>query len=73
MILIESILFYQLQQLWKIYAEYRNKLAHGTINPLGDNEIEVYRLLRAMIYILLLNDIKLDEKILSKIINKVFL
>lgn len=61
------------QNYGKIYAEYRNKLAHGTINPLGDNEIEVYRLLRAMIYILLLNDIKLDEKILSKIINKVFL
>ena len=61
------------QNYGKIYAEYRNKLAHGTINPLGDNEIEVYRLLRAMIYILLLDDIKLDEKILSKIIKKVFL
>lgn len=55
-----------------IYAEYRNKLAHGTIEPLSDNEIEVYRLLRAMIYILLLNDVELNENELSKIINKIF-
>ena len=47
--------------------------ANGTINPLGDNEIEVYRLLRAMRYILVVDDIKLDEKILSKVIKKVFL
>lgn len=56
----------------EIYAKYRNKLAHGTIEPLGGDEKEVYRLLRAMIYILLLNDVKLNENDLSKIINKLF-
>lgn len=56
-----------------IYAEYRNNLAHGKIKPLGDNEIEVYKLLRAMIYILLLNDVNLNERELSKIISKLFI
>lgn len=60
------------QNYAKIYAEYRNKLAHGTIEPLDNEKYEVYKLLRPMIYILILNDIRLEEKVLSTIINKLF-
>ncbi len=60
------------QNYGKVYAEYRNKLAHGTIEPLDDKKIEVYKLLRPMVYILILNNIRLEEKALSNIINKLF-
>ncbi len=56
----------------KIYADYRNELAHGSIEGLSNDKIAVYRLLRAMIYILLLNEIELNEECLSRIINKIF-
>lgn len=58
--------------LGKIYSDYRNKLAHGKIEILTPKETAIYRILRAMIYILLLEDVSLSDEQLAKIINKVF-
>lgn len=57
----------------EIYAQYRNKIAHGSVESLTGKELAVYRLLRAMIYILLLKDCELDSDVLTVIINKLFL
>lgn len=56
-----------------IYQKYRNKLAHGTINNVECKELAVYKLLRPMIYILLLDGIALDEEELKRIIRKLFI
>jgi hypothetical protein len=55
-----------------IYATYRNKVAHGTIDPLTDKEVAVYRLLPPMIYILLLYCLNLNTDDLSCVICKLF-
>ncbi len=55
-----------------LYQSYRNKLAHGDIEIMGNNEIAVYKLLCPMIYILLLKDTGLNISELKKIINKLF-
>ena len=55
----------------KIYMNYRNKLAHGTIEPITEKEIAVYRLLCPMIYTMILqNDFTEDE--IYNMISKVF-
>lgn len=55
----------------KIYMDYRNKLAHGTIEPITEKEIAVYRLLCPLIYTMILqNDFTPDE--ISNMISKIF-
>ena len=56
----------------RIYQEFRNKLAHGEIIPIGNNEVSVYRLLCPMIYILLLENTALSSTDLRHIIRKLF-
>lgn len=56
----------------RIYQEFRNKLAHGEIVPIGDNEVSIYRLLCPMIYILLLQSTTLSSTELQHIIKKLF-
>ena len=55
-----------------IYKEYRNNLAHGTITPITSKENAVFKVMRAMIYILILKDTGLSKFNLSIIINKLF-
>jgi hypothetical protein len=55
-----------------IYATYRNKVAHGAVDPLTDKEVAVYRLLPPLIYILLLYCLNLNTDDLSRIICKLF-
>lgn len=54
------------------YASYRNKIAHGSVEPLTDKEVAIYRLLPPMIYLLLLNNLNLNDADLGKIIDKLF-
>ena len=56
----------------EIYSSYRNKLAHGDIQPFSPKEIAVARLLRPMIYLLLLNDINIPSESIIRIIQKLF-
>lgn len=63
----------KLSDCGEIYAHYRNKIAHGSVVGLTEKEISVYRLLRAMIYILLLEDCNLSNDVLTVIVNKLFL
>lgn len=61
----------QKENYGKIYMNYRNKLAHGTIEPITEKEIAVYRLLCPMIYTMILqNDFTEDE--IYNMISKVF-
>ena len=53
------------------YMIYRNKLAHGTVEPLGENEIAVYRLLCPMIYAMILQK-DFSENEISNMISKIF-
>lgn len=55
-----------------IYQGFRNKLAHGDIEPIGSEQVAIYRLLCPMIYILLLDGISLEKKELRQIIKKLF-
>ena len=57
----------------RIYADYRNYLAHGDIKYLTDKEMAVYRILQSLIYVLLLYDLDLETFEMKKIIEKVFL
>lgn len=55
-----------------LYSKYRNKLAHGAVEPLSDKEVAVYRLLEPMIYLLLLHSVGLKQDELKVIIDKLF-
>lgn len=55
------------------YATYRNKIAHGSIEPLTSNEIATYRIIQSLIYILLLSNLDLKASDIAKIIEKLFL
>lgn len=63
----------RLSECGDLYAKYRNKIAHGSVEALSEKEIAVYRLLRAMIYLLLLEDCELSDDVLTVIVNKLFL
>lgn len=60
------------QNFGSIYAAYRNKVAHGSVEPLTNKEVAVYRLLLPLIYFLLLTDTGLNEHELSHIVCKLF-
>lgn len=55
-----------------IYSEYRNKIAHGSVEPLSDKEVAVYRILLPLIYLLILSGIDLSDAEKKKIIEKLF-
>ena len=55
-----------------IYAKYRNKVAHGDIQPLTENEIAVYRIMEPLIYLMLFKKAGLSDDEKSRIINKLF-
>lgn len=57
----------------EIYSNYRNKLAHGDIEPIGEKEGAVYRVLQAAIYFLLLEGTDLGSDVLRVIAKKLFL
>lgn len=57
----------------KVYRDYRNKIAHGDVQPIGDKEKAVYIVLQAVIYFLLLEEIELDDDTLKIIAKKLFL
>lgn len=63
----------QISDYGKIYSKYRNKIAHGDVQPLSNDEIAVYVVLQAAVYFLLLKDIDLDGDTLKTIVNKLFL
>ena len=63
----------KLSDCGEIYAQYRNKIAHGSVESLTEKELAVYRLLRAMIYLLLLENCELDSNTLTVIVKKLFL
>ena len=54
------------------YADYRNKIAHGTVEPITNTELAVFIVMRAIIYILLLKDTAISKDELTSIINKLF-
>lgn len=56
----------------KIYMNYRNNVAHGNVLPLGDKEIAVYRIMETLIYLMLLEDVKLSEEELYTVVKKLF-
>ena len=56
----------------KIYMDYRNKLAHGDVQPLDAPQIAVYRVLEAMVYLLLINNVGFSEKEKQTMIDKLF-
>lgn len=56
----------------KLYADYRNKIAHGSVEPLSNKEVAIYRLLIPMIYLLLLHSIDLTQDELKIIVDKLF-
>lgn len=56
-----------------IYSKYRNKIAHGDIERIGDKEIAVYRVLQSVIYFMLLEGVELDTNTLQGFANKLFL
>lgn len=55
------------------YSNYRNKIAHGDIAPVGENEVAVYRVLQAAIYFMLLDGADLGSDTLRVIAKKLFL
>lgn len=55
------------------YSNYRNKIAHGNIEPIGAKEIAVYRVLQAAIYFMLLEGTGLGSDTLRVIAKKLFL
>lgn len=57
----------------EIYSKYRNKVAHGDIEPIGEKQGAVYRVLQAAIYFLLLEGTELDNDTLRVIAKKLFL
>ncbi len=57
----------------KIYSDYRNKIAHGDVQPIGDCEKAVYIVLQAVIYFLLLEGTELDDDTLKIIVKRLFL
>lgn len=57
----------------KVYSDYRNKIAHGDIAPIGKKEIAVYRVLQATIYFLLLEGAGLENDTLRTMAKKLFL
>ena len=57
----------------EIYSEYRNKIAHGEILPIGDHEKAVYRVLQATVYFMILEGADLDSNTLRIIAKKLFL
>ncbi len=56
-----------------IYSNYRNKIAHGDIVPIGEKEAAVYRVLQAAIYFMLLDGTELGGDTLRVIAKKLFL
>lgn len=57
----------------EIYCNYRNKIAHGDIEPVGEKEVAVYKVLQATIYFLLLEGTGLNSDTLRIITKKLFL
>ena len=57
----------------EMYRTYRNKIAHGDIQPIGDKEFAVYRILQALVYFMLLEGTGLGEDDLRIIAKKLFL
>ena len=57
----------------EIYSNYRNRLAHGDIESVGDKEVAVFKILQAAIYFLLLEGTGLDSNALRGIVKKLFL
>lgn len=55
-----------------VYANYRNKIAHGSVEPLSDKEVAVYRIILPLIYILMLSEIDLSDTEKKKMIGKLF-
>lgn len=55
-----------------VYANYRNKIAHGSVEPLSDKEVAVYRIILPRIYILMLSEIDLSDTEKKKMIGKLF-
>lgn len=55
------------------YSNYRNKIAHGDIVPIGEKEVAVYRVLQAAIYFMLLEGTELGSDTLRVIAKKLFL
>ena len=55
------------------YSNYRNKIAHGDIEPVGEKEGAVYRVLQAAIYFMLLEGTELGSDTLRVIAKKLFL
>ncbi len=56
----------------KIFADYRNKIAHGSVEPIADKQVAAYRLLRPFIYLLILSKIDLTPNEKKKVIAKLF-
>lgn len=56
----------------KIYMYYRNPVAHGDVHPLDKPQLAVYRLLEAMVYLLLIKDVGFTEEELKTIVNRLF-
>lgn len=57
----------------EIYSKYRNKIAHGNIEPIGEKEGAVYKVLQATIYFMLLDGVGLNYDTLRVIAKKLFL
>ena len=78
--MLDSILKYnennlgikQTVQYASVYANYRNKIAHGSVEPLSDKEVAVYRIILPLIYILMLSEIDLSDTEKKKMIGKLF-
>lgn len=60
------------QNYGELFAEFRNKLAHGEKIEFNDDVKEIYNLLRKMVFILLLSDIGLEEQEISNMLLKIF-
>ena len=63
----------ELNSYGEIYSEYRNKIAHGDIDPVGENEWAVYRVLQAVTYFMLFEGTGLSCGTLRTITKKLFL
>lgn len=60
------------EEYGKIYSNYRNRIAHGDIEPIGKKEEAVYIVLQAAIYFLLLDGAGLDSNTLRIVSKKLF-
>lgn len=67
-----SLVFPSENEAGKIFADFRNGIAHGNPPEIEDIHCVLFEVARALIYIMILKNAGMDEKSIKNIVKKLF-